>query len=151
VSTTEKEDESLTVHRPDAKGEDEEWPWWRLEATDPARFAAGVDAFHRAAQKPYYRSYAGEVLNRKLSAIPVRRLADVWVRFYQDMRPTDLLSYNVWRTAGRCAVAATEAAMAGRRDQAERLLRDLRLVETMTVRDWDGQAMFLASDELADQ
>ena len=29
--------------------------------------------------------------------------------------------------------------------------RDLRLVETMTVRDWDGQAMFFASDELADQ
>ncbi len=127
VSSREKLDESLTLHRAghSPKSGDE---WSRIEVLDEKRYAQALDAMHRAAAKPYLHAYIGEILRRKLSALPVHRLADVWLRAEEEIRMLLPHVSFLHRAAWNTAVAATEAATAGRRGDALRLIRDIRIV-----------------------
>ena len=129
VSAWDEADESLTVRRPGRYSNDQH-DWSRNLVLDPKRYALALDALHRAALKPYLRSYNAELLDRKMAAFPLRRLADVWARVGQEMQMFSLSGVYFWNAAETAAYAATDAAAQGHRDDAQRILRDIRLLST---------------------
>jgi hypothetical protein len=128
--------------------------WNTLTITNPQRFEQALAALHRAATKPYYRSYEVELTGRGVRAIEVNRLADVWLRAGVETRGTSPMFYH-FPAEHSAACHATDLARSGAgEEQTAPILRDLRRLAALLAGDartsyqlWDAATAVRLADE----
>jgi hypothetical protein len=101
--------------------------WDREVVTDPALHAQAVAAAGRALAAPYLRTYDLELIDRRMERASPSRVGDVWLLEELEEGATRHWTREFRSAAEHLEAMAIDAARANKRDDAERIIRDLRL------------------------
>ncbi len=137
-ASTQQQEDPNRIHRLEGQPPELAAGLDRIIVTDPARHAEARAALSRAAGKPYFRTYAAELVRRKLEPLHPRRVADLLMRTRQEIKTVLPWLIELRNATYRSVAEAPDLAKAGRADEARRVIAEAKAIVPKIAADAEG-------------